>query len=196
MKRNQQGSIVVIVAIVALILGLIGVGILSYVSAYNFGNKIENQLKAVLEDNENVYAQGTQKVIEIAQVPAMYAADVSKVTKEAIQGRYGADGSKAVFQMLREQNPTLDPSMYAKIQTVMEEFRNKFEVSQRSMIEVKRSYNTALGSLWRGLWLGIAGYPKINLDDYKIVTTDKAREAFTSKRDKGIQLLPAPAPAQ
>lgn len=196
MKRNQQGSIVVIVAIVALILGLIGVGILSYVSAYNFGNKIENQLKAVLEDNENVYAQGTQKVIEIAQVPAMYAADVSKVTKEAIQGRYGADGSKAVFQMLREQNPTLDPSMYAKIQTVMEEFRNKFEVSQRSMIEVKRSYNTALGSLWRGLWLGIAGYPKINLDDYKIVTTDKARDAFTSKRDKGIQLLPAPAPAQ
>ena len=33
----------------------------------------------------------------------------------ALHGRYGEDGSKAVFQMLTEQNPTLDSTMYLNI---------------------------------------------------------------------------------
>lgn len=189
MRRNQNGSVVLgIVAVVLVLLALIVPSVFGYISAYNLGNRTENQLTAILENNENIYANGTQKVIEIAQVPQMYAEQVSKVTKEAIQGRYGQEGSKAVFQMLQEQNPQLDSAMFSKIQVVIEEFRNKFERAQTDMIDVKRSYNTQLGSLWTGFWLKIAGYPKLDLKKFDIVTTNKARETFETKRDSGIQL--------
>jgi hypothetical protein len=189
MRRNQNGSVALgIVAVVLVLLALIVPSVFGYISAYNLGNRTENQLTAILENNENIYANGTQKVIEIAQVPQMYAEQVSKVTREAIQGRYGQEGSKAVFQMLQEQNPQLDPAMFSKIQVVIEEFRNKFERAQTDMIDVKRSYNTQLGSLWTGFWLKIAGYPKIDLKKFDIVTTNKARETFETKRDSGIQL--------
>lgn len=189
MRRNQNGSVVLgIVAVVLVLLALMVPSVFGYISAYNLGNRTENQLSAILENNENIYANGTQKVIEIAQVPQMYAEQVSKVTREAIQGRYGQEGSKAVFQMLQEQNPQLDAAMFSKIQVVIEEFRNKFERAQTDMIDVKRSYNTQLGSLWTGFWLKIAGYPKLDLKKFDIVTTNKARETFETKRDSGIQL--------
>lgn len=187
--RKQNGNVLIgVIIAIAIVLCLAVPAIFGYVSAYNLGNRTENQLTAMLENNENIYANGTQKVIEIAQVPSMYAEQVSKVTREAIQGRYGQDGSKAVFQFLQEQNPQLDPAMFAKIQVVIEEFRNKFELAQRDMIDVKRMYNTQLGSLWTGFWLGVAGYPKVDMKKLEIVTTERARHTFDTKRDQGINL--------
>ena len=187
--RKQNGSVLIgVIIAIAIVLCLAVPAIFGYVSAYNLGNRTENQLTAMLENNENIYANGTQKVIEIAQVPSMYAEQVGKVTREAIQGRYGQDGSKAVFQFLQEQNPQLDHAIFAKIQVVIEEFRNKFELAQRDMIDVKRMYNTQLGSLWTGFWLGVAGYPKVDMKKFEIVTTERARQTFDTKRDQGINL--------
>jgi uncharacterized protein (UPF0333 family) len=198
MNRNTQrgeissGLIVGLVGLVALILiSIVVIG--QYIHYANYGNRTENGLNARVENNENIYAQGTQKIVEIAQVPTMYVEDLSKVTKEAIGGRYGADGSKAVFQMLKEQNPQLDPSMYKKIQQVIEEFRNEFQENQTQLVDEKRSYQNALGNVWSGLWLGFAGYPKTPLSKWAIVSTDKAADTFKTHRDKGVQLRPAPA---
>jgi Tfp pilus assembly protein PilE len=191
MKRSQLGAISG--GMIALIIGILlaVITIPSYISAANWGNRTEQALLAKVENNENIYANGTQKVIEIAQVPSMYAADISKITKEAISGRYGADGSKAVFQMLKEQNPQLDASMYKKIQQVIEAFRNEFQQNQTEMIDMKRNYTTALGNVWQGMWLKFAGYPKTDMSKFAIVTTDKAAETFRTHRDTGIQLRPA-----
>ena len=166
------------------------VGVMNYVSYANYGNRTEQALLAKVENNENIYAQGTQKIVEIAQVPAMYVDDVTKVATAAISGRYGADGSKAVFQMLKEQNPTLDSSMYTKIQQVIEAFRDEFKNNQTQMLDMKRSYKTALGNVWSGMWLSLAGYPKTDLSKFDIVTTDKAADTFKTHRDTGIQLRP------
>lgn len=182
---------------VGLLVGITMVGVLafasvsSYIGAANYGNRTEVALDAKLENNENIYAMGTQKIIEMAQVPQMYVDAVSKVTKEAIGGRYGADGSKAVFQMLKEQNPQLDAGMFTKISQTIEAFRNEFQNNQTALIDLKRSYKTELGSVWSGMWLRVAGYPKNDLKKYDIVTTDKARQTFDTKRDSGIQLRPS-----
>lgn len=183
---------------VGLILGLTFAGFLvvavagSYISFANQGNRLEVAIKAKYADNENVYASGTQKIVEIAQVPAMYVEDIAKVTTAAISGRYGADGSKAVFQMLKEQNPQLDASMYKKIQQVIESFRDEFKNSQTALLDQCRNYETLRGNVWSGLWLGFAGYPKMDITKMcTIVSTDKAAKTFETKRDSGVQLRPA-----
>jgi len=182
------GALIGIVSVGFLVVAIVG----SYISAANQGNRLEVAISAKYQDNENVYASGTQKVIEIAQVPAMYVEDVTKVTQAAIGGRYGADGSKAVFQMLREQNPQLDASMYKKIQQVIESFRDEFKNSQTVLLDQCRNYETLRGNVWSGFWLSVAGYPKKDITKMcTIVTTDKARQTFETKRDGGVQLRPA-----
>ena len=190
--NKQRGSVsiwLVLGLLAVLVLGIGGVIFASYVSAYNYGNNMENQLKAVQTDNRNILAQYGQKVMEVAQVPNMYADDVQRVTREAIEGRYGENGSQAMFQWLQEQNPQLDASLYAQIQQVIEAGRNNFENGQRRQIDIRRQYETALGTFWQGMWLKFAGYPKINLDDFNIVSTGRADEAFRTKQEDGpIQL--------
>ena len=194
-KRSMSGAIsgALIAVLGFFALFLIGVVVLfsQYVSAANYGNRTEVALLAKIDNNQNIYANGTQKIIEIAQVPAMYVADVTKVTQAAISGRYGADGSKAVFQMLKEQNPQLDSKMYLKIQQVIEAFRNEFQENQTEMLDMRRSYETALGNFMQGFFLHLAGYPKTPLSQFAIVTTDKAAETFKTHRDTGVQLRPA-----
>lgn len=188
--NKQRGS--------ATIIG-IGVGaaiavavIASYVSSANQGNRLEVAIKAKYADNENVYANGTQKVMEIAQVPGMYAGDLQKIVTAAIQGRYGPNGSQATVQWLKEANISLDASMYTKIQQVIESFRNQFQNSQTQLLEQCRNYETLRGNVWSGFWLNLAGYPKMDIDKMcTIVSTDKARQTFETKRDTGIQLRPA-----
>lgn len=189
-RIKQRGAISggVIALIVVALIALISVP--SYISAKNFGVRTENGLRTKVENNENIYAQGTQKIMEIAQVPAMYADDLKKVVTAAIQGRYGDKGSQATFQWIQEQNPTVDPSMYKKIQQVIEAFRNEFQQAQTEMLQMRNTYENALGYFWQGMWLSAAGYPKIDLSQFKIVTTDKARQTFETKRDSGITLRP------
>jgi hypothetical protein len=57
------------------------------------------------------------------------------------------------------------------------------------LIDAKRAYSTNLGYLWKGMWMRIAGYPKINLDDYKAITTDYAANAFKTGKETGPMQL-------
>lgn len=172
-------------AVLGVVGTLLAVVIGSYVSAYNYGNRAENEIKAIWENNQNILAQYTQKVQEAAQVPGMMKDDVKEVVSAALSGRYGPDGSKAVFQWIQEQNPTVDAGLYRKIQQIIEAGRDEFKVSQTRLIDAKRAYSTNLGYLWKGLWMRIAGYPKINLDDYKAITNDYATKAFETGKENG-----------
>jgi len=156
-----------------------------YTGAYRYGNKMEQQLIAIRENNQNIYAQGTQKVMEIAQVPGMYKDDYTQVIKANIEGRYGKDGSKASLQFLKEHDIQVDVAMYTKIQQTVESFREELKNNQTRMIDVKRSYTTSLGNnyfMGHGWWLSLAGYPKINLSDFKSIITDSTEEVY--KRGK------------
>lgn len=164
--------------------------LISFVSAYNAGNRAEQSIVAVYENNEQILAQYGQKVKEAAQVPGMARDDYTKLFKDVMAGRYGDDGSKAVFSMITEQNPTLGPEMYTQIQRIIEAGRDEFKAEQRRLVDEKRSYRTALGSLWGGTWLRIAGYPTIAIghprgtaDDYPAISTAYAKGAF----EKGVE---------
>jgi len=159
------------------------------VSANNYGAQVESQLKASVDVNKNVLAQGQQKVLEAAQVPAMYKEDLKEIVKAAIEGRYGENGSQATFQWIKEHNPDFDSNLYGKIQQLIESYRDEFKHSQNRMIDIRRSYETNLGYFWRGMWLRIAGFPKLALEDYKPIVTDSVNQIYRDGAEKGPMKL-------
>jgi len=169
--------------------GIIGslflIMVLSYVTAYNLGNRSEKRVEASWKNNENILAQYSQKVQEAAQIPAMQRDDVAKILTEGLNARYGADGSKSAFQWIKEQNPNVDNAVYVKLQQVIEAGRNEFKSAQTELIDSKRAYKTALGSFWIGKWLSIAGYPMVTLSDFKEITNNYASKAFETGVEEG-----------
>ncbi|MCC5612851.1 hypothetical protein LC612_40755 [Nostoc sp. CHAB 5834] len=191
--KFQKGNAALVALIgVIVIICIVALGAAaSYVSAANEGNRLENQIKATYENNQNILAQYGQKVMEAVQVPEMAKNDLMEVAKAAISGRYGPDGARSLFTSIQEQNPQVDPQLYRQIQQIIEAGRNQFETAQTRLIDQKAAYLTALGTVWKGFWMRLAGYPRINLDDYKIVTTDRAANAFQTGKEAPIQLRPS-----
>lgn len=167
---------------------LFGGFVTTYVQYHNLGVQYETKLDATWDENKTVLNTYTTKVQETAQVPGMYKKDLMQVVEATFNGRYGKDGSKAVFQFIQEKNMNLDPQMYRQIQQVIESGRNDFQTSQKTLIDVKRSYDVQLKSAWSGLWLNIGGYPKVDLNKYKIVVLDDVNSKFESGKDSVIKL--------
>lgn len=175
----------------SLLVGLVaicGIVAISYISAYNFGNRMEMLLTATLDNNRNILAQYGNRVAEAAQVTEMQRDDLTAVITAALEGRYGDDGSRAVFQFIQEQNPQIDSSVYVQLQRIIEAGRIEFQNSQTVLLDQKRIYQTGLGSFWQGTWLSVAGYPKTDLSKIEIVSTVRANEAFDTKVEEAIKL--------
>jgi hypothetical protein len=162
--------------------------VVTYVTNYNFGNRSERALEAEYENLSNILGQYSLRIKEAAQIPAMQTEDLAQLFNGSLDARYGSEGSQAAMQWIREQNPNLDQSTYLQIQRMIEAGRNKFENSQTKFLDTKRAYETALGNLWQGFWLGAAGYPKIDLDSMNIVTSGYAQDAFATGVEEGLQL--------
>lgn len=174
---------------IALLVGLFAlVGIVAYVSNANYGNKAEKELVAKLEDNKNILGQYTLKIQEMAQIPEMYKNDLREIVQASFEGRYGDKGSQATWQWIKEQNPNLDPALYNRIQQTMEAGRNEFKTAQTELLDKKRVYETNLGYVWKGFWLSLAGYPKIDLTKIRIVVASDTQEKFDTGVDNGIKL--------
>ena len=179
----SKSTMITILSVVAILLFVVVIPFSSYVSANNYGATIESSIKAAWKNNKNILAQYQQKVLEAAQVPEMYKNDYKEVIAADVTGRYGPSGSQATMQWLKERNVNFDTATYRQLQQIIEAGRNEFKTSQTKLLELKRQYETAQGYFWRGMWLRIAGFPKIDLDQFDIVTTDRTEEAFKNGKE-------------
>ncbi len=180
----MKAALLVTIPLVA----LLAVGGVSYVSAYNKGNRLEKTIVATHKDNQNVLSQYSARLAEAAQIPAMQRDDLTAVVTQALDARYGDEGSKAVFQFIQEQNPQIDSTVYVQLQRIIEAGRIDFEKAQTKLIDQVRVYETSLGTFWGGMWLGIAGYPSIDLADYNVVLNQRALDAFSTGVEEPIKL--------
>lgn len=172
------GSLVALVVVAIVVIG-----------AMNEGNRLENNVIAQYDENKNRLSTLSNSVMEAAQVPAMAKKDLKEVVEAAMEGRYGNSGSKAYVQAITEAYPgQIDPSLYVRIQNMIESGRRDFASEQTKLIEKVRIYKTRLGEVPGGMIMKMVGYPKINFKDYEIVISDYTNDTFTTKRDKGLQL--------
>ena len=176
-------------------LAVVGITVASlvgqYYSSYAEGARSDEQVIATYDDMESILGQTSLKVAEVAKVPGMMSNDLQDVIKAGMEGRYGENGSQATFQWIRENYPgQVDASLYKQIQQVIEGGRANFESAQRKFIDVRRGYQSKLNNdpfLAEGWWLKLAGFPKIDLDEYAIISSGHAKETFKTKVDTGFE---------
>lgn len=184
MNTPLSSKLFIGIAALVVVLGLIA----TYITTANYGNRAEQEIQATFENRSNVLAQYTLKMQEAAQVPEMYKNDFKEVIASAMQGRYGADGSRATFQWIKENNLQFDSSMHKRLQTLIEAGRNEYQREETRLIDVVRVYKTNLGYVWTGFWLKQAGYPKIDLDKYKPIITQNVQDALVTGVQAPLQL--------
>ena len=157
-------------------------------TSYNSLVTQEEVISAQYKQNQNNYDNMWKKFKEAAQVNTMYTNDLKKVFDSAISARYGKEGSQAVFQFLKEHNPTFDSSMYTKLQAMIESGRNSFEVNQKMLIDKKQVYQAEIRRFPTNLIAGVFGFPKIDLAKMDIVTSEDTDKAFETKKTGELKL--------
>lgn len=194
--NSQKGSALLVLIAFFGFMMLVGISIIMYaVSIRNDFVRLENAIHANYEDSKNVHSNYVLKIKEMAQVPKMATEQLTKIVREAIQGRYGDDGSKAVFQFIQEQNPTVDPQLYTNIQKEIAGGRTDFENKMRVVIDSKRVSHNMLDDTVGGFVLEFMGMPRKNIgynggkDDYPVIMAAQSAETFKTGIDTGVNML-------
>jgi len=180
-------NLAIAVAAVSLI-ALVAAG--SLIGAWNKAVSLETQIVAAADNNEQILGQFYNKLEETVQVTDIYKDDFKDSMTAMLAGRYGEGGSQAAFQWIQESMPTLDPSMYRSVQLLIEADRNRFQNEQTRLIDLRRQYDQELRSFPSAMWLGVLGFPKLDLaaPQYNAVTTVDAVEVFSTGVETARQL--------
>jgi hypothetical protein len=173
---------------------------------YDDAIKLENTTAAQWRDNQNTYDAFWKSVKEIAQVPEQYKEDFKGLLVQETTAKYGAQGSQATFQWFKDRNITLDPSMYRKIQDVIESGRADFKRSQTTLLDKQRKVQDMLQSYWGGMMAKHYDFPrvmtgfnappvdkdgdgKLTVLDYPIVTSARTQAAFQTGQDEAVNVF-------
>lgn len=182
---------IVVLALVVLI-GIPALAIWSkYTGAYDIGVNFETKLDAQWNAGKSQKSGFEAKVREILQVANISKDAQIEIIQKANEARYSKDGSKAMMQWLKEQNPTLDNTIYVRLAQVIDAGREDFIAQQKLLIEVKRQYTTAIDKkyfLGEGWWLELAGFPKADLSKYKVITLENVEQQFATGKDEVMSL--------
>lgn len=178
------------IGIVVMLLITGAVALSSIIGIYNSCVNQEAGLEAQYKQNQNNYDSMYKRVMEVAGITDKYADDFKNIYDGVMKNRYGENGADAVFQMITEQNPQLDASVYKQVQQVIESSRESFMKDQKALLDKKQVYVAYLERIPTGPVARIMGFPRKDLTKFDIVSSDRTEKAFETKKDEPMDLGP------
>lgn len=159
------------------------------VSYHNTAVRMETNIGKFDKESQNVLSNYTMKLKEKAQVPDMYVKDLGDIVDKTFKGRYGENGSQAMFQFLKETMPNFDSSLYKELQITMEAGRNEFKLSQSRKLDICQQYEAMTGQFPASFIFGVTGKGYHNVaKKCEIVVDASTASKFESGVDEVIKL--------
>ena len=178
-NTNVAGKIASKWITILVIIASIGIPIIMSITYYNSFNGKEIYIQAVDKDIQNVHASFHKQMRVQGISVEKYGDMVIKALEVSMGGRYGANGSQAAMQWIKEQNPTIDPKMFEKLQQVIEAGYNKFEAVQRKKIDMVAVYQKQATNFPGLIFAGIFNFPKKPFDELgRIITSAETKIDF------------------
>jgi hypothetical protein len=181
---------------VMLVIVVVLVPVTSIYSAKNFAVTAEKGLAGQYMVCKNILSKYHKKMGELVQVPTMYKDDFKEIVTAEIQGKYGKDGSQAMFQFLKDREINFDSSMYKLIMQNVEIGQNEYANEQNILIDMIRAYATVVDKnlpLQRGWYMSFIGYPTVDTSiednkDFKIIIAKSANTVYETGEDAPMKL--------
>jgi hypothetical protein len=173
--------------IIGVIVAVLAVGVISGIMYNNDFVKTENLIVATDGDLQNVHASIFNNIKSQGLSVEKYGDMVIKAIDASMTGRYGAKGSSAAFQWIKEENPKIDTATFTKLQQVIDAGYNNFETKQRTKIDIIRTYKNKIQVFPANLYASILGFPKIDLKKYsEVITTEETKKTWETGNMKTI----------
>lgn len=183
-------ALIITLTVLAAVLLFLGVSCSDYIGFRQTCVTFENNISAQDKEMQNVDTEITNSL----KTQGLAVNEYGKLVKDAIvaanSGRYGADGSKAMMQWIKEQNPTIDSTVFKKIMIAAEAGYGKFASAQRRKIDQAREYKNLietkqqiplLGSIWT------SGFPRKPWEEFeKIIVSESTAETWSTGKKKAI----------
>lgn len=166
---------------IIMILSLMGGVLLSH---RNTAVSLEERVEAQYIANQSNYDSMWKTLKEMTQVTELQAEQFKDVYYGLIQGRY--QDENLLFKSIKEQNPSLDTSVYKEIQREISSNRKVFDNNQKQIADIIREYNTYIKKHF--IMASITNRKTKNAKDY-IITSEKTEKAFNSGKDNEIKLI-------
>ncbi len=114
---------------------------ISYQNAYE---SLQQDISAQYKKIETDYEKMSRVILQQAGILNKYSEDFKEIYKGMMTGRYGEKGSQAMWQWIKEQNPQIDASLYAKLMTTVEAQRTTFSRYQEKVAAMVAESNKML----------------------------------------------------
>lgn len=157
---------------------------LMYISYSNNEIRLAELVSAQVDTRDANYDKAWKVIQQQAQLTDRYANDFKEVYKAMLEGRYGEDGSQAMFQWLQEQNPQLDASMYQTVQFTIEARQEEFFNEQKKLISYNREHVVLRKTFPGSLFVG--NRPDV---EFNIITSTRTQEVAQSGKEDDVSVF-------
>lgn len=157
------------------------------ISVRNQEKDLRNSFVAVMSSNKVDYDTMWKVISQTAQVPKQYSEDFKNSYKEILSAPSGSDAStvRNLFAVATGMKaPQLDPSLYRKVQDVIESERNKFSNAQKMALAIKKEHDDLRTKFPGSMFVG-----GVSPLEVQLVTSTRTEEAFSTGKDDNVSVF-------
>jgi hypothetical protein len=171
--------------IIALFIGLAVLAGGIFVMYISYNNQAAG-LKADIADQQRKievrFDTMWKTIAQSAEIKESYKDDFKEIWTDLIRGRY-ENGAGQVMAWIKEQNPSLDSTIYTKLMTLVESERHALERAQGKLSQIAAAEQKLYTTRPSG-WF-VSGSPT----EIVIISSDKTKQITTVGKEGDIQIF-------